>query len=409
MPAEPALSSAGSGASVRGAGATKATRRALPPIEHLELETDSGAVPLGYVRSGSTVYLIARERSAQWPVDALRAGQVRFEMAGTHFSGRIRLEPDPARREEILRSFRERYGAEAFARWYERPARVLVVDLSERPGVAGPGEYERWLESEFDNLADDYDHHITGNRMNRLLRDRSLAQLRPLFRSARRLIEVGCGSGMETLPLLREGHEVVAVDVSDRMLAVVRGKARAEGLSERLTTEKMRAVELPALVARYGESSFQGAYSTYGALNCEPDLRPIPGALARLLSRDGAFLAGVYNRWCLSELLGYAFTGQLQRAGGRRQNPIRVGASRFCIDVYAYSGWEFARLFAPCFDLERVEGVPVLLPPSDLTSYAEKFSRRFSTLAMWDAWVGRRWPFAYLGDHFLMTFRPRAR
>jgi len=282
------------------------------------------------------------------------------------------------------------------------------VELSENPAAAGPGEYQQWLESEFDNVADDYDRHITGNRMNRLLRDRSLAQLRPLFRSARRLLEIGCGSGMETLPLLREGHEVVAVDVSDRMLAVVRGKARAEGLSERLSTEKMGAAELPTLVARYGEGSFEGAYSTYGALNCEPDLRPIPGALARLLSREGAFLAGVYNRWCLSELLGYSLTGQFARAGGRRANPIRVGASRFCIDVYAYSGWEFARLFAPWFEPVRVEGVPVLLPPSDLTSYAEKFSRRFATLAGWDAWVGRRWPFAYLGDHFLMTFRPRS-
>jgi SAM-dependent methyltransferase len=375
--------------------------------DHLRLWTANGSVPLGYVRSVETIYLVARDRAAQWPVDALRAGRVDVDLPTGRESGAVSLITDPAERSRVLALFQAKYGPEGFRRWYDRPARVLELRLGRDPGDASESRYAVWLESEFDNVADDYDRHISGNRMNRLLRDRSLERLHPLFATARRLVEVGCGSGMETLPLLRAGHEVLAVDISQRMLEVVGAKARREGLSEQVRLVKLRASELDRLADELGEGAVDGGYSTYGALNCEPALAPVAGPLGRLIRPGGPFLAGVYNRWCLFELAGYSLSLQPHRAFGRRHRPVPVGSSRFCIDVYAYSPAQVRRAFGPWFVAGPVEGVPVVLPPSDLAVYAEKFSARFRTLAAGDAWVGRRWPFRNLGDHFLMTLYRR--
>lgn len=371
-------------------------------FDHLQLRGPRGAVALGYVAEETEVFLIARERAAQWPVDALRAGSVELTIDGARRSGRIRLITDPAEKQVILDRFRRKYGDEGFRRWYERPARVLRVELGDGE-PASPNPYDGWLRDEFDNVADDYDHHITGNRMNRLLRDRSLAELRATFRGARTLLEVGCGSGMETIPLLREGRTITVVDISDRMLDVVRAKARAEGRSEQLRTYRLRAAEIRRLVPELGVGSMDGAYSTFGAMNCEPELRPIATGFGGLVRAGGSLVLGVYNRWCLFELAGYTITGQAHRALGRRRNPIPVGASRFCVDVFAYSPWDVEAAFRPEFSRRRLEGVPVVLPPSDLTGYAEKFSRHFEALARWDAFIGRRFGFRGLGDHFLMT------
>ncbi|MCI4364368.1 MAG: class I SAM-dependent methyltransferase, partial [Thermoplasmata archaeon] len=236
------------------------------------------------------------------------------------------------------------------------------------------------------------------------LRNRSLARLKPLFAGRDPLLEIGCGSGMETLPLLQLGHELTAVDISERMLEVVRKKALAAGVSERLRTVRSRARDLEGLVSQLGRGAFQGAYSTYGALNCEPDLRPVAKGLAQLLGPGAPLFLGVYNRWCLFELLGYSATLQFGRALGRRENPVPVGGSRFCVDIYAYSVSEVDAALSPYFIRRATEGVPVLLPPSDLVSYAERFSRHFDRLADWDARVGQRWPFQQLGDHFLGTY-----
>jgi SAM-dependent methyltransferase len=374
--------------------------------ESLQLRTPTGYVPLGFAQEDRSVYLIARDRSARWPVDVLRRGFAEMALPEGGVKGTPQLISDRREQTRVLALFRQKYGPDRFARWYDHPARVLRVALDNEPVDGGPGseQYYEWLRAEFDNVAEDYDHHITGNRMNRLLRNRSLAWLQPRFTNARRLLEIGCGSGMETIPILRAGHEVVAVDISERMLATVRSKAEREGLAPRLETRQLRARDLERLVSDLGEESLDGAYSTYGALNCEPELGPVATGLRRLLKPGAPFVAGVYNRWCLFEIAGYATSLQTARAFGRRQNPVPVGSSRFCVDVYAHSVADFRRLFRDGFSVERVEGVPVLLPPSDLAGYAEKFSRHFEQLAGWDARIGTRWPFNQLGDHFLITF-----
>jgi len=319
-------------------------------------------------------------------------------------SGRVRLIADPAEQRAVLERFRAKYGDELFLRWYDHPARVMHVDLAPGPATDPDAHYTGWIEAEFDNIARDYDRHILGNPVNRLLRDRSLAWLRTVFSGSHAILEVGCGSGMETLPLLREGHEVTAVDISEEMLEVVLEKARSEGVAERLRCVHVRARDLGRLVPELGERAFDGAYSTYGALNCEPDLRPVVSALGRLLPPGRSFVAGVYNRWCLFEVASYALTLRPSRASARWRNPVRVGSSRFCVDVFAFSAPEFRRRCAPEFTCVRTEGVPVVMPPSDLADYTRRLGRRFDGWARWDAWVGRRWPGKFLGDHFLMTF-----
>jgi SAM-dependent methyltransferase len=377
--------------------------------QRLAVRTPSGWVPLGFVQVDHLIFLIARERSAQWPIDLLRTGVAELRLPDRTVRGHASLITNADERAMAIDQFRTAYGTEQFARWYDHPARVLRVDLdADRSAPTSTDQtYGSWLTAEFDNIAEEYDHHITGNRMNRLLRDRSLAELHSVFADRPRLLEVGCGSGMETLQLLREGHEILAVDISDRMLAVVRAKAEKEGLAKQLRTVRLRARDLGDLSSVIGPERFDGAYSTYGALNCEPDLRPPVEAFAHFLPEGAPLVVGIYNRWCLFELAGYTLSLQGHRALGRRLNPVRVGSSRFCIDVFAFSVRDFDRVLAPSFRRVRLEGVPVLLPPSDLTSYSERFARHFDQLAAIDARIGRHWPLNRLGDHFLATYRRR--
>jgi SAM-dependent methyltransferase len=374
------------------------------PAEYLEIRTPSGPVPLGFVAERSGVFLVARERSARWPVTVLREGRASVRLPTGSVTGRVTLVTEPTEKERVLELFRAKYGDRRFDRWYARPARILRLETNVGPAAATRTQYVDWLTAEFDNVADDYDRHITGNRINRLLRDRSLAHLRRTFARAHRLLEIGCGSGMETLPLLEEGHELACVDISSRMLETVRTKARAAGVAERLDTYQLRASEVGRLLMDEGAGAFDGGYSTYGALNCEADLAPIPPALHALTRPGGRFVAGVYNRWCLFETAGYALSAQPRRAFGRTHRPVPVGSSRFCVDIFAHSPSDFRALFRPWFRSQSLEAVPVLLPPSDLVGYAEKFSRHFDRLAGWDRAVGRRWPWRAFGDHFLMTF-----
>jgi SAM-dependent methyltransferase len=372
--------------------------------ESLLLRVADSEVPLGFVRDGPLIYLAARDRSAAWPVKLLRAGTAEARIGGTKVAGSARLVVARPERERALGLFAAKYGPEQFARWYADPARVVAVTVHD--GAAPPPtgtDYRGWIEAEFDNVAADYDRHIFGNRINRLLRDRSLAVLRREFDGRGRLLEIGCGSGVETVPLLEAGHEIVAVDISDRMLDVVRSKARSVGRSEQLTTLHASAGEIRRYASELGLGSFDGAYSTYGAMNCEPRLSAIPPALHAVLAPGAPFVAAVFNRWCAFETVGYTLTGDFRRAAGRWADPVEVGASRFCVDVHAHSPEEFRTAFSPWFAARTWEAVPLLLPPSDLVAYAERFSRRFDRLARVDRFLGRLPGLRSVGDHFLMV------
>jgi len=379
-------------------------------LEPLRLRTSTGLVPLAYVREGPRVWLVAQYGAARWAVEILRTGRAELELPEGAHAGGCRLVAESLHRAAVLDRFTEKYGADQVARWFRPAGRVVEVVLgSVAQGGTGATAYFEWLEAEFDSIAADYDRHILGNRINRLLRDRSVAFMRRHLPPAGRLLEIGCGSGTETLELLADGHEIVAVDISQAMLDTVVTKARGRGLEARLRVVKLRAGELDRLLAQEGPRAFDGIYSTYGALNCEPDLTPLPPTVAALLRPGGLFVAGVFNRWCGFEMGVYGLLMRPRRAFGRWGRPVAVEASRFCVDAFAYSVPEFCRIFSHHFRVVAVEGAPVLLPPSDLTRYVEMIARRFRTLDAVDAAIGRRFPFSWLGDHFLVGMEPSIR
>lgn len=52
------------------------------------------------------------------------------------------------------------------------------------------------------------------------------------------ILDFGCGHGRWTLPLLRQGHRVTAVDISQKSLEVLERRAKREGLEKKLKVVK---------------------------------------------------------------------------------------------------------------------------------------------------------------------------
>src|SRR5690348_15305449 len=58
------------------------------------------------------------------------------------------------------------------------------------------------------------------------------------------ILELACGTGRLTLPLARNGHEVVGLDASRTMLRTTQAKADAEDLGITVAQGDMRAFDL---------------------------------------------------------------------------------------------------------------------------------------------------------------------
>ncbi len=376
--------------------------------DYLDVKAGSYNVRLAYTVLQDDIYLVSTDFSARWPSVLMRSGQctvkVNHEMERVCYPS---LVVDDILKGEVLNSLMNKYGKEKYSRWFSSPSRFIRLGMEARPGASsGKERYFSWLEDEFDSIADQYDTHIFGNRINVYLRDRSLKLLNSTFPKKSLILEIGSGSGAETVEMLKGGHEVVAIDISQKMLDTLSKKAGTVGLSERLTTIKLRASELKMLTSQY-RNSFDGIYSTYGAINCEPDISMLPEQMYNLTTNEGKVVMGLYNKLCFSDPMLHAVGLKLDRVFERMRAPIPEGRSRFCIDVYPYSSSYISGLFGDYFKTIRVEGVPVILPPSNYNSKMFPPGRNHSFLISMDSHLSSHFPFKFIGDHFLISMKKK--
>jgi ubiquinone/menaquinone biosynthesis C-methylase UbiE len=102
--------------------------------------------------------------------------------------------------------------------------------------------------------------------------------------AARRVVDLGIGTGDLAIALARRGYDVTGVDVAPAMLAVARDKARRAGVRVDLVAADLRALTLdPAADAAFC------VYTVVNQLTADGDLARAFGAVARSLVPGGLF------------------------------------------------------------------------------------------------------------------------
>jgi SAM-dependent methyltransferase len=258
--------------------------------------------------------------------------------------------------------------------------------------------------SAFDDVAADYDVREGDNPIMQLMRLRSLAMLDGTFPQGSTLLDIGCGTGTEAIWLAKRGRTVFAVDSSPQMLQVLSERAAGAGLS--VSSQLLRAGDLSALLDERGEASFDGAYSSFGALNTEPELGPAVAALSRLVRPGGRIVLSVMNRWCASEIALLAVSGRAGEAFRRTRPSVRVRIGSAFSDV-AYPSWrQLRRALHPGFRVVTVQALPLLLLPSAWPALAAH-RRMYTALCRLDAILASKRPFSWLGDHLFVVAERR--
>ena len=366
-------------------------------------------VLLRYVTIGPDVVVFPDTNSKQdWVLNLQADSRVRVHAEGKVLDGTASTARVASLQDPILAVFTRKYGDRVVRGAYWGQTNFVRIRLGSQVSSEDLNELVYAdLEAAFDGVAEDYDRHIFGNTMNVWLRNRSVSLMLSLFKRGDTVLEIGCGTGTETLSLARNGIKVVATDLSSKMLQVLTRKSKEAGLSDLVVPVHCRPYQLASKLHGLGLTSVDGAYSTYGAVNTEPRLGDFFDNLNVLLKPGGRVILGVWNKYCLFEIAGYLVKANPRMAVARLRNPVPVGKSRFCVATNAYSVTSLARAIGGRFALEAAYGVCVLLPPSNLVRYlpygpALKLAKNFEVR------VGGAFPWRGLGDHFLGVYRKSA-
>ena len=255
----------------------------------------------------------------------------------------------------------------------------------------------------FDSVAADYDGPRGNNAPIQDMRTEMWCMLDATFGAGSRVLDIGCGTGLDAVRMARAGHAVTATDWSQRMIERTRQRAAAEQVQVHALA--LGAHELGQL-SESGE--FDGAYSNLGALNCVPDLNAVAQQCARLLRPSGMLVFAVIGRICPWEISHYALRGNWRRIGVRfAGGMVPVGMNKRVVWTHYYSPREFYRPFARLFAWQSCRSLGLLVPPPYLGGLRERHFRWYERLRRLERRTGS-WPgLRSLGDHFLLVMRKR--
>lgn len=259
----------------------------------------------------------------------------------------------------------------------------------------------------FSEAAVTYDQDELGNPVLLWMRQRAWQVMQNAFPVGSRLVELGSGTGIEAQRLAAQGHRLALVDVAEGMLERASAKVKAQGPDALLGSHLMPASQAGSLVEIYGEASFDGAYSSFGPLNCEPALEPVAEGLARLVRPGGHVVLSIINRLYPFEIAWYTLNGDSTRAKRRLGGPLLAPAlagGEANVMTWYYSPSEVITTFAPWFSMSSCRALALLVPPPYLPGPMMRSPRLFEALGRLDDLLSPLPVMRGLGDHFLVDF-----
>ncbi len=337
---------------------------------------------------------------AAWFRQAAKSGEARVKWeSGREARCAARVVHAAEEMDRVLALLRTKYGEETYHRYFDRVTRGLWLDPLRSPSAP---TLDRVLRAEFDSVAPGYDASVASKAIERYLKERARALITTALAGLDPLLEIGPGTGYHTLPLLNQGHRVVAVDVSEQMLQRLKARAESSGWGDRLDARAGRFRDLGDICRDIPDGTFRGIYSAFGAFNLEPEIRPAVSALARLTAPGGRLVFTALNRPGLVPMAWETLMGRPGQALRHVREIVPVGGSRYPLELYVPSlaGWD--RLLRPAFRRRSVTPVSVVAPPFDSDRLVEVVGRRggpraraldeqLSRLPI--AWVASEWVF----------------
>jgi ubiquinone/menaquinone biosynthesis C-methylase UbiE len=181
----------------------------------------------------------------------------------------------------------------------------------------------------------------------------------------KRVLEIGCGIGTDTMNFARSGATVMAVDLSEKSLVIARDRAKSLGLLDRITFVK-------ADVERLDESlpieQFDLIYS-FGVLHHTPHPERAVAQLRQYAQPGSTLKVMVYHRWSWKVLA--ILMSELKMPFGQIDALIaqHSEAQTGCPVTYSYSKRSGIRLLAHCgFEVTNVQVEHIF--PYKISDYA---------------------------------------
>jgi SAM-dependent methyltransferase len=226
------------------------------------------------------------------------------------------------------------------------------------------------------------------------------------FKAGDELLELNAGTGTDALFLASRGIKVLATDISDKMVGIIKEKIIHLGRSK--TAENITGTEVCSFdeINSINKNNFNGIISNFGGLNCIDDFNKLSIDLSQKLKSGGIFIAVVMNSLCPWEIFYYSTRFDFKNVF-RRTKPEGVDAAlgNEKVRTYYFTPSQFSGYFEKQFKVKKIYTLGLFTPPPFLIGIYNRFKPLVKLFMKTDETLKGIFPLNRVGDHFIIIMQ----
>jgi ubiquinone/menaquinone biosynthesis C-methylase UbiE len=247
-----------------------------------------------------------------------------------------------------------------------------------------------------------FDQINVENKLTDHLRDIYRTEIDVQIKPESSILELNCGTGIDSIYFAGKGHNVLATDNAEGMLAQLQHKIQKQHLEEKITIQRCSFSELHQL----GNKRFDYIISNFGGLNCTDDLNKVLLQFNDHLNENGKATLVIMPKISPWELV-MALKGNFKTAFRRFKKNTPAHVEGFHFSVYYYSPSYVIKALKKDFNVLTVKGVYFAVPPDFYQNFVERYPKMYRFLKAVESRLGNWFPFNVCCDHYMITLQKK--
>ncbi len=255
------------------------------------------------------------------------------------------------------------------------------------------------MKADFDIASSKYDSIFTFSKIGKAQRNRVFTYTYPLLNQAEKLsiLELNCGTGVDAVLIGNLGHNVIATDISEKMINISKAKKHPKNVA-------FQVQDINTLSSNSFEKKFDLIFSNFGGLNClsNKELKTFFNEASNLLNPKGKLILVIMPKHCIWERVYFFLKRNLKKAKRRNTSKsIIANVNGVRVETWYYTPKDIVSLSNELFTLNKIKPIGLTIPPSYLEKSILTKQPLISIFKGIDSIVTGSF-FAKYADHFLI-------
>lgn len=258
------------------------------------------------------------------------------------------------------------------------------------------------MKASFDDEAKKYDYNFTESLIGKAQRNMVHYHIKKHLTKTLNILEINCGTGVDAIWLAEQKHNIIATDISEKMILEASCKTELKNLT-------FLQLDLLKVHDKFKGDNFDFMFSNFGGLNCltKSDLKYFFQNISSILHSKSKIALVIMPKNTIWEQVYFILKQRTQEAFRRKKESVIVNVSNELITTYYYNPKDIVNLSKSNFTCIECKPIGFFVPPSYLEPFVKRHQIVFRILRKLDVVIKSFSFLSKYADHYLIVLEKK--